>query len=73
MDPFMPLHTGQTPEEAISHRPMEWSICCAYQQLYELSQSDEIQVQFTVGTEPNWLSKAVHQGLGWRIAITTRC
>lgn len=62
MDPFQPLHTAQTPHEAVVHRPMEWSICCAYEELYALSQNPDLSVSFTLGTEPDWLQQAIFKG-----------
>ncbi len=32
-DPFMPLHTGQTEDEAAVHRLLEWATACTYRDL----------------------------------------
>lgn len=43
-DPTMPLHTGQTERESIVHRPMEWSICKSYEDIYQMSRSESPQI-----------------------------
>lgn len=39
-DPFMPLHTAQSPRETAIHRPLEWSVCCSYHEIYAAANSD---------------------------------
>lgn len=59
-DPWMPLHTGQAPKESIVHRPMEWSICCAYDEILELALSDPSLPSFELPETDNWLKDSVH-------------
>lgn len=61
-DPMMPLHTAQSDRETVLHRPLEWSICCSYQQIDELSRSGDLLVKFQLGVEPNWLTLAIRRG-----------
>ncbi len=62
MDPFQPLHTAQSPQESVVHRPMEWSICCAYETLYQMAQDPQLSVSFTLGQEKDWIQKAIYKG-----------
>jgi hypothetical protein len=61
-DPFMPLHTGQSDRESIVHRPMEWSIRCAYQEILELATSDPSLTLHEIPDDPNWLAQSIRQG-----------
>jgi hypothetical protein len=61
-DPWMPLHTGQTDKEAAYHRPLEWSICCAYQAIFDLAANDSRLESFQVPVGPTWLADAIHAG-----------
>ncbi|XZE18733.1 DUF4332 domain-containing protein [Pirellulaceae bacterium SH449] len=59
-DPWMPLHTGQAPKESIVHRPMEWSICCAYDEILDLALSDPSLPSFELPETDNWLKDSIH-------------
>jgi hypothetical protein len=59
-DPWMPLHTGQTEKESAVHRPMEWSICCAYEEIMELALSDQSLPSFELPETDAWLKDAIH-------------
>lgn len=61
-DPIMPLHTGQTERESVLHRPMEWSICKAYEEIYELCQFGRATQQLKLSDDSDWLTQAVLQG-----------
>ncbi len=61
-DPFMPLHTAQSPRETIIHRPLEWSVCCAYQEIHSASLSDPDLEPFELPDNPEWLTDAIHSG-----------
>ena len=61
-DPIMPLHTGQTERESVVHRPMEWSICKAYEEIYELCQFGRATRQLKLSDDSDWLTQAVMQG-----------
>ena len=58
-DPFMPLHTAQHPAEAVVHRPLEWSVCKAYDWIFRRCTN---QVSFPLEVGPGWISKAVLVG-----------
>ncbi len=58
-DPFMPLHTGQTERESIVHRPMEWSVKCAYDEIYTLASEDPSLPSFALTDDTDWLSLAI--------------
>jgi predicted flap endonuclease-1-like 5' DNA nuclease len=59
-DPWMPLHTGQTTKESVVHRPMEWSICCAYSEIMELALSDQSLPSYELPESDTWLKDAIH-------------
>lgn len=58
-DPIMPLHTASSDAEGIVHRPLEWSVCKAYEAIYERWARGKIRVQFTLPEEDGWISQAV--------------
>ncbi len=59
-DPFMPLHTGQTERESIVHRPMEWSVKCAYDEIYSLASENPSLPSFALTDDTDWLNLAIH-------------
>jgi hypothetical protein len=61
MDPFMPLHTAQSERESIYHRPLEWSVCCAYQEIYQRLCEDDSQEIFELATGDGWLTDSIHR------------
>jgi len=63
-DPFMPLHTAQSPRETVIHRPLEWSVCCAYQEIHQVAMSDTDLVPFDLPKGLEWLTDAIHRGAG---------
>ncbi len=65
-DPFMPLHTGQSAREATFHRPLEWSVCCAYQELYDSACTSDTVSTFDLPSGEHWMMDTVH--LGARLA-----
>ncbi len=52
----MPLHTAQHPDEAAVHRPLEWSVCKAYDAIYRKCTG---QVEFPIDSGAGWISRAV--------------
>ncbi len=56
-DPIMPLHTGQSEQESMVHRPMEWSVCKTYDEIYELAK--QLARQFELNEEPGWLAEGL--------------
>lgn len=58
-DPIMPLHTGQSPEETIIHRPIEWSFYKAYDSIYKLVKQQEATAEFQFAAGSDWIGKAV--------------
>lgn len=58
-DPIMPLHTAQSERESLVHRPMEWSVCKAYDAILGLDVSNDCQVEFQLSNASDWMSKAV--------------
>ena len=57
-DPIMPLHTGQSERETVVHRPMEWSVCKSYEDIYSQIQSSDAP-QITLSPTENWIGAAV--------------
>ena len=58
-DPLMPLHTGSSDAEGIIHRPMEWSVCKAYEQILSQWENAGSANPFTVPETENWIRDAV--------------
>ncbi|HAC92468.1 MAG TPA: hypothetical protein DCF63_17840 [Planctomycetaceae bacterium] len=58
-DPIMPLHTAGSQAEAIVHRPMEWSVYRAYQEIYQQVRDEGIQAKFDFTDDQDWIAKAV--------------
>ncbi len=61
-DPFMPLHTAQSPRESVIHRPLEWSVCCSYQEIYQVCCNDTQLKMFELSNSKDWLTDGIHQG-----------
>lgn len=61
-DPLQPLHTAQSPREAIVHRPLEWSICKSYNTILARWRDDRFRIVFRLSTRPDWLASAVLRG-----------
>ncbi|MBX3421266.1 MAG: DUF4332 domain-containing protein [Pirellulaceae bacterium] len=58
-DPIMPLHTGSFGGEEIVHRPLEWSICRAYDSIYDRYLQQQCVASFEFAQDPQWICKAV--------------
>ncbi|WP_197169202.1 DUF4332 domain-containing protein [Novipirellula galeiformis] len=58
-DPIMPLHTGSSEREGIVHRPMEWSVCKAYEEIYAELNHGKMRVEFQLANGDAWISDAV--------------
>ena len=61
-DPFMPLHTQQSPRESIFHRPLEWSVCCAYQSIFKIASEDSGLESFPISSAKDWLTDGIIRG-----------
>ncbi len=61
-DPFMPLHTAQSPRETIFHRPLEWSVCCSYQSIFKLASEDPGLESFPISSGSDWLTDGILRG-----------
>ena len=61
-DPFMPLHTAQSPRETVVHRPLEWSVCCSYQSIFKMACEDSQLESFPIGLASNWLTDSILRG-----------
>ena len=62
MDPFMPLHTGQTEEEGAIHRACEWSVNKSFKPLIDLLESTTGYPTVKLPNGDDWLKIAIHQG-----------
>ncbi len=63
VDPVQPFHTGQTEEEAIIHRAVEWSLSKSYarlQQILEIDLGGYPDVAVPAGND--WLEQMVRNG-----------
>ncbi|EMI18976.1 hypothetical protein RMSM_04109 [Rhodopirellula maiorica SM1] len=58
-DPIMPLHTGSSEAEGVVHRPMEWSVCQTYEEIYRQIREDRVRVNFQLAQRDGWISEAV--------------
>ncbi len=61
-DPFMPLHTAQSPRETIVHRPLEWSVCCSYQTIFKMACDDASLDSFPIGSSSDWMADGILRG-----------
>ena len=61
-DPFMPLHTAQSPRETIFHRPLEWSVCCSYQSIFKMASEDSGLESFPISSGRDWLTDGILRG-----------
>jgi hypothetical protein len=61
-DPFMPLHTAQSARETAIHRPLEWSVCCCYGEIYASACSDASLEPFELQQGTEWLMDTIHAG-----------
>ena len=61
-DPFMPLHTAQSPRETIVHRPLEWSVCCSYQSIFKVASNDPQLESFVIGSGSQWMTDGILRG-----------
>jgi len=61
-DPFMPLHTAQSPRETIVHRPLEWSVCCSYQFIFKTAMTNPDLDSFALDSGSNWLTDGILRG-----------
>lgn len=60
-DPIQPLHTGQTIQEKVLHRPIEWSITKSYASLFLQWKNDPTRIVFQLSDGPGWLGDAILQ------------
>jgi hypothetical protein len=61
-DPMQPLHTQQCERERVLHRPIEWSIANAYDEILCCWREDELRVVFQLSGGPAWLGEAILHG-----------
>ncbi len=61
-DPFQPMHTEASAEEAVIHRPVEWSVLCAYDAILRGWSEDEMRIVFHLSDGPEWLGEAILHG-----------
>lgn len=61
-DPIMPLHTQQSEQEKVLHRPIEWSVTKSYRSIMQLWNDDEMQIVFEMSRSPGWLGEAILHG-----------
>jgi predicted flap endonuclease-1-like 5' DNA nuclease len=63
VDPVQPFHTGQTEEESIIHRAVEWSLSKSYAQLQLILEQDlDGYPDVPVPTGNDWLEQMVRNG-----------
>lgn len=63
LDPLQPLHTGQTEEEDIIHRAVEWSLSRGFDELQLILEQDlEGYPEIAVPTGNDWLEQMVKAG-----------
>ncbi|MFO0941066.1 MAG: zinc dependent phospholipase C family protein [Pirellulales bacterium] len=58
-DPIMPLHTAQSSRETVVHRPLEWSICQSYNEIYSRAKSQGLTCDIVLAADLQWIGKAV--------------
>ena len=58
-DPIMPLHAQASLRGDMLHRPMEWSIYRAYDEIYQRCRRHEQSVSFEFAQDEEWIAKVV--------------
>ncbi len=61
-DILQPLHTQQCDREKVLHRPIEWSITKAYQDIYRRWKENDLRIVFQLSGDPSWLGEAMLHG-----------
>ena len=54
-DVIQPLHTVSSEREAVVHRPLEWSIDCAYEQIFRTWKDSGTKIHLKLTNGPVWL------------------
>jgi predicted flap endonuclease-1-like 5' DNA nuclease len=62
IDPVQPFHTGQTEEEGVIHRALEWSLSCAFPELQLILDQDLETPDVEVPDGDDWLEQMVKAG-----------
>ncbi len=62
VDPVQPFHTGQTEEEGVIHRAVEWSLSCAFPELNLIIEQDREAPDIEVPDGDDWLEQMVKAG-----------
>jgi len=62
VDPLQPFHTGQTEEEGVIHRAVEWSFYKAFPELLSIIENDLGWPNVPVQSGDDWLEKMIRAG-----------
>jgi predicted flap endonuclease-1-like 5' DNA nuclease len=62
VDPLQPFHTGQTEEEGVIHRAVEWSFYKAFPELLSIIENDLGWPDVPVQSGDDWLEKMIRNG-----------
>ncbi len=60
--PFHAPSYAQSNRESVVHRPLEWSVCCAYAEIYEMAYQDHSLASFELIDTEQWIQDAVLRG-----------
>jgi predicted flap endonuclease-1-like 5' DNA nuclease len=61
-DPLMPLHTQQSEQEAVIHRPLEFSVTKSYDRILQRFKEGRHKVVVQIANKDDWLSDAIIKG-----------
>ena len=62
VDPVQPTHTMQCARGRIIHRPLQWSICSAYDEILRVWIENDLRVVVQLSGRPDWLGEAILHG-----------
>jgi predicted flap endonuclease-1-like 5' DNA nuclease len=62
VDPLQPFHTGQTEEESVIHRAVEWSFYKAFPEILAIIENDLGWPDVPMQTGDDWLEKMIRAG-----------
>ena len=62
VDPMQPTHTMQCARGRIIHRPLQWSVCNAYDEILRVWIRNDLRVVVQLSDRPDWLGEAILHG-----------
>ena len=64
-DPLQPLHTQQSEQEKVLHRPIEWSIQQSYNEIFNCWRNSDMEIVFQLSDKTGWLGESMLHASGF--------